>query len=117
MKPILTVSFILFILIGIAWVGVSEMNDRNRVQQAEIDGLKRENQIQADSLNKALLLTHDSLEVAIYTIRYLNGNTTKDKATVKIKTESHEKIVFVNLNDSTRHRKLSNLYPSYVYPR
>lgn len=43
-------GLIILVLIGGIYVLVTEMNDRNRLQQSEIDGLKRENQILSDSL-------------------------------------------------------------------
>lgn len=40
----------IFLLAGIAFIGVMEMDKQNDILQSEIDGLKRENQILSDSL-------------------------------------------------------------------
>lgn len=103
----------IFLLAGIAFIGVMEMNDRNRLQQAEIEGLKRENQIKADSLNKALLLTRDSLEIALHTIAVNHKETLEARERSQATIKALQKIIFIVHNDSSRTATLKELYKSY----
>lgn len=113
MKPILIFAFIILVLIGIVWVGVSEMNDQNRVLQSEIEGLKRENQAERDSLNKALLLTRDSLSIAFETIRIANKERQEAHERTQRIIRNYEKIIFVTHTDSSRTATLKQLYPTF----
>lgn len=109
-------GLIIIVLIGGIYVLVTELRDVNRVQQSTIDGLKRRN----EANEKKHLRVVDSISIiqAIQadSTRYYRLLKTKDQQSVNTKTESHEKIVFVNLNDSARHSKLAKFYPSYVRP-
>lgn len=95
---------------------VMELRKENDLQQVTIDGLRKENEANeqrhkhaVDSITKIQVIQADST-------RYYRLLKTKDQQTVKTKTESHEKIVFHNLNDSARHSKLAKFFRSYVHP-
>lgn len=52
MKPFLIIAIAVLILLGIISVGVTEMYDISRVQQSEIEGLRKENKALRDSLEQ-----------------------------------------------------------------
>lgn len=112
MKTII-LCIVIFLLAGIAFIGVMEMNKQNDLLQAEIDGLKRENKIQADSLNKALLLTRDSLSIAFETIRIANKERQEAHERTQRIIRNYEKIIFVTHTDSSRTATLKQLYPTF----
>lgn len=117
MKP-LTIGLVtlLFICAWLLFQQHLELKKLGEIQVKTIQGLKRENREQFDSLTYVVRLKSDSLSIAFTTIKYLNTTNNKSGQVIKDKTQDHETIIFVNLNDSARHRKLAKLFPSYVHP-
>lgn len=109
----LVFAIVIIALFALIWVFVTEMNDRNRVLQSEIEGLKRENQAERDSLNKTLLLTRDSLSIAFETIRIANKERQEAHERTQRIIRNYEKIIFVTHTDSSRTATLKQLYPTF----
>lgn len=105
----------ILVLLAIIFVGLSELNDRNRVQQSTIDGLRRANKAQADSLVSVIKLKDDTLTIAKNTIIH-QFYTIENERTEKenYKRNTHEKIRFINFtHDAGRDSVLSKLYITY----
>lgn len=116
MKTPIIAVLIIFALIIILGVLVTELRDVNRVQQSEINGLRLKNLMDKKAFEHALDSIRKVQEKQADSTKYYRLLKTKDQQTVTTKTESHEKIIFTNLNDSARHSKLTKFYPSYVRP-
>lgn len=109
-------GLIIMVLIGSIYVLVTELRDVNRVQQSTIDGLRIKNIMEKRAFQKVLDSVMKVQAIQADSTKYYRLLKTRDQQTVTTKTESHEKIVFTNLNDSARHSKLAKFYPSYVRP-
>lgn len=107
----------LFIVIGIllvfVYIEVSQVLDRNRTQQAEIEGLRKRNKKESDSLNHVLKVTQDSLSIAFETIK--QARVEREEAHLRTQKTIHDlqKIIFVVHTDSSRLATLKNLYPTF----
>lgn len=110
----------IFIIIGIftaIGVLVTEMRTINRVQQSEIDALRERNKAEKDSLTNALMTTRDSLQIAFETIHQAAKERQEAHERTQRIIKNYEKIIFIRYtSDSARHRKLSELFPTYVIP-
>lgn len=114
MKPTeIILSLIVVVLTAVIVLGVLELKKEDDLKQATIDGLKRANKKEADSLTRNLKATQDSLQTAFATIR----QATKDRELAHERSqktiENLRKIIFVQHNDSSRNAELTKLYPSF----
>src|SRR5689334_10219032 len=109
---IVTFLLISFCILGIN--GLIEARKESDLQQSEINGLKKSNKEEADRLRSELAITRDSLNVAFETIRIANKETQEAHERTQRIIKRYEQIIFISYtSDSARHRKLSELYPSY----
>lgn len=110
---VISLSILSMILLGIVAIGYMETRKESDLQQSEIEGLKKRNKSERDSMETRLALTRDSLFIAFETIR----QATKDRELAHERTQklirNYEKIIFVTLNDSSRNSELIKLYPSF----
>lgn len=108
-------GLIIIVLIGGIYVLVTELRDVNRVQQSTIDGLKRRNEAERDSLNTVIKLKDDTIRIAKFTI-LAQADTIKNQELEKenYKRNTHDKIRFIPFaNDFQRDSVLTSLYPSF----
>lgn len=113
MRP-LTIGLIVFLLLGIAFVFVTELYNQNKVQQSEIDGLRKQNQVERDSLEAILKVTQDSLEISYATIRQANLARLKAEEKSRQERSRFEAVVFVRYaSDSARLNAIRNLYKTF----
>lgn len=106
-------GLIILVLIGAIYVLVTELRDVNRVQQSTIDGLRKKNQVERDSLENVLKLTSDSLDIAFATIRLAHEQSQEARKRSQKTIADLRKIIFVTHNDSSRLAEFKNLYPSW----
>lgn len=111
-----TISLIILtlILLGIIYLASTEMSDRNRVLQSEVDGLRIETKKEKDSLNQVLKVTKDSLSIAFNTIKIANlekvwAHEASQKEIKKLRAVVH----VVYENDSLRINALKELYKTF----
>lgn len=106
-------SIIILALLSVIFIGVLEMKKENELSQKEINGLRKRNISERDSLKTQLAITRDSLLTAFETIR----QATKEREASHLRTqktiENLRKIIFVQHTDSSRNSELINLYPSF----
>lgn len=103
----------ILVLLAIIFVGVTEMNDRNRVQQSTIDGLRKQNKKESDSLNQVLEVTKDSLSVAFETIKQARIEREASHLRTQKTIRDLQKIIYVVHTDSSRNKALTQLYKTY----
>lgn len=100
------------VCLGFIAVNFMESNDRDRLKQVEIDHLKKEIKEQADSLEKQLALTRDSLSIAFETIRLATKEREEAHARTQKTIKDLQRIVFIQYeSDSARLNALKKLYP------
>ena len=109
-NTIIILIVIIFILLIIYAKSPSDQKNQINKLNKEIFKLRAKK----DSLNNVLILTKDSLKIAIYTLEIKQEESKKAKEeTLRIKKQ-YEKIHYISFpNDSVRSRELSRLYPSY----
>lgn len=106
-------TVVIFALLAVIWVYVSETADLRRTQQAEIDHLKKENLKQKDSLESVLKVTQDSLETAFETIKQANIERQAAHERSQKTIRDLQRIVFIQHTDSSRLATLKQLYPTF----
>ena len=111
--PALVFGF-MFILITVVYVGHTDLMAINRMKQREIDYLRKKNQVERDSLEKALKLTSDSLDIAFATIRLAHEQSQEARKRSQKTIADLRKIIFVTHTDSSRTAELKSLYKSYT---
>lgn len=114
MKAIIyLIVFVIFFLLTILYLGVTELRDVNRIQQKTIDGLREANKKEKDSLQTQLAITRDSLSTAFATIR----QAAKDREIAHERTQATirnlQKIIYIQYTDSSRTAELKELYKSF----
>lgn len=105
----------LFISVAIVVTAIIEHRKEDSLDQATIEGLKRQNEKEKDSLNNQLATALDLLLLAQQTI-ILQADTLEanKKEKENYKRNTHDKIRFIPYaNDSQRDSVLSGLYPSF----
>lgn len=91
-----------------------EWRKESDLKQSEIDGLKRSNRKERDSLETRLAITRDSLTVAFETIRQSRKESQEAHERTQRMIKNYEKILFIRFsNDAQRDSALSRLYPSF----
>lgn len=113
MKSIITICVIIFALLSVLFIGITELRDVNRIQQSEIKHLREANKKEKDSLQTQLSITRDSLSTAFATIR----QAAKDKEIAHERTQATirnlQKIIYIQHTDSSRIATLKELYKSF----
>lgn len=111
---VLLIVTILFIVLGIIFVGVSEMSDRDRVRQSEINYLKKQLKTQADSMQNVLSVTRDSLTIAFETIKIATKEREESHLRTQATIKTLQQIVYIKYeSDSARLNAISKLYPTF----
>lgn len=113
MKAAIVIFLLIFIFTAIAWIGATEMLDRNRVQQSTIDGLRKQNKKESDSLNQVLKVTQDSLLIAFETIKQARIEREESHLRTQKTIKDLQKIVYIQHTDSSRNKALTQLYKTY----
>jgi septal ring factor EnvC (AmiA/AmiB activator) len=114
MKPKTLISiFLSVILLMMGITFVSEMSDRDRLKQVEIDHLKKEIAEQRDSLESVLKVTQDSLDIAFETIKQANIERQAAHERSQKTIRDLQRIVFITHSDSSRNKVLKQLYPTF----
>lgn len=108
---IITVLFILLCLLGIQ--AMIEMKKENSLLQTELDGRKKENVRERDSLQTQLAITRDSLNVAFATLRQARIESQEARERSQKTIDNLRKIIFIVHTDSSRTAELKTLYKSY----
>lgn len=114
----ITLCVIVVVLLSAIFIGSTELRNLVRLKQSEINGLKKANKIERDSLHRVIKLKNDTILIAKNTI-LLQADTIKiDKAIKeKYKRDVHDKIHFIQFaNDAKRDSVLSKLYITYRHP-
>lgn len=91
----------------------SEISDKDRIKQAEIDHLKKEIAAQADSLERVLKVTQDSLLIAFETIKQANIERQAAHERSQKTIRDLQRIVYIQHTDSSRLATLKQLYPTF----
>lgn len=113
MKVFIGFICIVFMSIFLVW-GIEVMKERD-LKQSTIDGLKRRNEAERDSLNGVIKLKDDTIRIAKFTI-FAQADTIKNQELEKenYKRNTHDKIRFIPYaNDFQRDSVLTSLYPSF----
>lgn len=103
----------ILVLLAIIFVGVTEMNDRDRVQQSTIDGLRKQNKKESDSLNQVLKVTQNLFSAREDSIVNAHEQTIKAHEVTKRENKILKGIVFIQHTDSSRNKALTQLYKTY----
>lgn len=110
---VIALSILTLVLLGIIFIGASELNDLNRLQQKELDGLKKFNRIERERLLKQLLLTRDSLSTAYQNIAIAHKESQEARERTQATIRNLQKIIFITHTDSSRNATLKELYPTF----
>ena len=110
---VICLSILTLVLLGIIFIGASELNDLNRLQQKEIEGLKKFNRIERERLLKQLELTKDSLQIAYQNIAIANKESQQARLRTQATIRNLQKIIFIQHTDSSRTAELKELYPTF----
>lgn len=113
MKTFLIGLAILVAIFLVLDVLFTEMSDRDRLKQVEIDHLKKEIAEQRDSLESVLKVTQDSLEIAFETIKQANIERQAAHERSQKTIRDLQRIVFITHSDSSRLATLKQLYPTF----
>lgn len=89
------------------------MKKESDLKQATIDGMRKKNIAERDSLESQLAATRDSLNIAFETIRQAKEETLKANEASKREIKKLKGILFVQHTDSSRNIELTKLYPSF----
>lgn len=118
MKPIeLILSLIIIVLVTFMTLNFIEDRKEDNLKQTTINGLRLQNKKEKDSLENVLKVTRDSLDIAFNTIKIATAERIEAHERTQRIIKNYEKIIFIRYaSDSARHRKLSELFPSYVIP-
>lgn len=112
-NTIIILVVLVAVLIGVIIVGSTELRDMVRIKQSEINGLKKQNQVERDSLEGLLKLKSDSLSMAYESIRVANKERIEAHERTQRTIRNLQKIIFIQHTDSSRTAELKQLYKSY----
>lgn len=116
-KILIVLFFLQLIAIGFLVSNFMEYNKEKQIEQSTIEGLKKQNAHERDSLNTVLAITKDSLNVAFHTIALARKESQEAHERTQRIIKRYEQIIFIRYSsDSARHRKLAELYNTYVIP-
>lgn len=110
---IIVFTLLTLILLTIIFVGSRELFKENELRQSEIEGLRKQNKKERDSLQTQLALTRDSLSVAFNTIRIATAEREASHLRTQKTIRDLQRIVFIAHTDSSRTIELKNLYPTF----
>ncbi len=115
MKPSeIILSLIVVVLTAVIVLGLLELRKEDQLKQSVIDGLRRENKKEADSLTRNLKLTRDSLSIAFETIKQSRKESQEAHERTQATIRNLQRIVFIQHTDSSRTAELKTLYKSYT---
>lgn len=100
----------ILVLLGVLFL---EFKDRERLQQSIIDGLRKQNKKESDSLNQILKVTKDSLVIAFETIKQARIEREESHLRTQKTIKDLQRIVFIQHTDSSRNKALKDLYPTF----
>lgn len=110
---IIIFALVTALLLTVIFLGSYELNQVNKLQQKEIDGMRKRNREQEKAYQKELKLTRDSLSIAFHTIRLAKEETQKAHEQSQKEIKKLLGIVHVTYaNDSLRLHALRTLYPT-----
>lgn len=107
-------TFLTLGLLTFLYVEHVNQNVSLKLKDSELKALRESNA----EKDRRLKERGDSLQIAFEMLQYREDTIAQADRVTKETIKDHEKIVFIRpASDSVRHRKLSDLFPSYVIPR
>lgn len=104
----------LFISVAIVVTAIIEHRKEDTLDQATIEGLKKQNAKERDSLNTQLAITRDSLSIALHTIALAHQESVEAMERSQRTIRDLQRIVYIKYeSDSARLNAIKKLYPSY----
>ncbi|HEU5289471.1 MAG TPA: hypothetical protein VFU05_02435 [Cyclobacteriaceae bacterium] len=115
MKPLTYILSAVILVMG--WLLFQQHLENSKYRELErkvIEGLKRENLKQKDSLVRVVDLTRDSLDIAFNTILLAKKESQEARERSQKTIRDLQKIIYIQHTDSSRTAVLKTLYKSYT---
>lgn len=114
MKTYLIVLLIFVFLFCLGGLTVYiEAKKESDLKQREIDGLKRTNKKEKDSLLIKLAIKQDSLNIVLQLMSVAHQESVEAHQRSQATIRNLQRIIFITHTDSSRNAELTKLYPSW----